>query len=125
MKIDINFRFDRNIVNNKAKKLTESTNLATYQSAIDLLNDIQKSWSSNSPSSPGNPPAVVTGQLSDSGMIEDLSTGTKSIYRVYFKAKHARFMEYGTPTVAPRPFLYPAAKRNGKKFRQRLKVVMK
>lgn len=120
--IKINFKFNRNIVNNKIKGLSEATNSATYETGIATLEDIQASWSSNSPSNPNEPPAVDTGELSSSGTIEDKSAGVKSIYVVGFSAKYAFALEYGKPNLAPRPYIKPALLRNQKLFMKTMKM---
>lgn len=120
--ISINYRFDRNILNNKIKAIAEATNEATQQTAIQVLEDIQSNWSVNSPSLPGESPAVDTGELSGSGKILDESVGTHSIYIVGFSAKYAFALEYGKPHLAPRPYIKPAILRNAKLFKKTIKM---
>lgn len=120
--IKINFKFNRNILNNKLKGLSEATNAATQETAIAILEDIQSSWSSNSPSLPGEPPAVDTGELSGSGKILDESVDTRSIYVIGFSAKYARALEYGKPYLAPRPYIKPALLRNSKLYVKTIKM---
>jgi len=62
-------------------------------------------------SAPGEPPAVDTGTLTNSGGAERLA---QNLWAVFFSARHAALLEYGTPTIEARPFLRPAVER----FRQ-------
>lgn len=58
----------------------------------------------NRSSAPGEAPAVQSGQLISSGE----ARGQGSAVIVAFTAEHAPYMEFGTSTIAPRPFLRPA-----------------
>lgn len=66
---------------------------------------VQQHWSASSPSSPGNPPAVVTGELKNSIRVVRMSARH---YRVVVLAEHGLYLEFGTSRMAPRPFLTPA-----------------
>jgi hypothetical protein len=122
LEIEIEFRSDRNILNNIAKRITDRTNETSLETANAILQDIQESWSSSSPSNPGETPAVVTGELSDSAIILDESSGILSKYKIVFKAKHAILLEYGTGKMAARPFVKPAVLRNRGLFKKRFRV---
>lgn len=56
-------------------------------------------------SAPGEPPASDTGHLVTNSGIERVQTG---LYKVWFGAEYAEALEFGTPTIAERPFLRPA-----------------
>lgn len=72
----------------------------------DAINDhVQTHWSASSPSSPGHPPAVVTGELKNSIRVVRMSANH---YRVVVMAEHGLYLEFGTSRMAPRPFLSPA-----------------
>lgn len=66
---------------------------------------IQTHWSPDSPSSPGDPPAVVTGELKNS--IRLIKVG-KGHWRVVVLAEHGLHLEFGTSKMAARPFVSPA-----------------
>ncbi len=86
------------------------------ETAENITNDIDAHWSQVSPSSPGNPPAVVTEELKRSATIELLpgSERSKIAKQLTYKADHASFTEYGTlnkdgsTRMAPRPWFRPA-----------------
>lgn len=82
-----------------------------------IREDIQTSWSMGSPSSPGQPPAIVTGRLDESIEVERISP---SIWSVKSDAPYAAFLEFGTRKMAPRPFFKPAAERQRDKHIQRV-----
>jgi HK97 gp10 family phage protein len=60
-------------------------------------------------SAPGEPPASDTGRLANS--IRTEYDATRLVGRVVVDAVHGPFLEYGTQTLAPRPFLRPALAR--------------
>lgn len=70
---------------------------------------VQANWSVSSPSSPGNPPAVVTGELKSSVRLVKINN---KHYRLEARADHAIPLEFGTSRMAPRPFLAPAVEAN-------------
>ena len=108
MDISVNWRVDRNILNNISNGLHAKTEEAVEEAADKILAYVQTSWSDVSPSDPFNPPAVVTGALSESGEVVHTSIGTKSEFKVQFLAEYALYLELGTFKIAPRPFLQPA-----------------
>lgn len=57
---------------------------------------------------PGQPPAIWTGQLFAS--ISKEKTGATS-GRVYTRVDYAKYLEYGTRKMRPRPFMRPAARK--------------
>lgn len=68
----------------------------------------QEHMTPESPSAPGEPPAVVTGTLKASiaHRVEDEDGQTVGI--VGTGVEYARPLEFGTSRMAARPFLYPA-----------------
>jgi len=64
------------------------------------------SWSPHSPSSPGNPPAKVSGTLDESIEVVHVGQGEWS---VMVGAPYSGFLEDGTSRMEPRPFVAPAA----------------
>jgi HK97 gp10 family phage protein len=61
-------------------------------------------------SAPGEAPAVDTGVLRASGGVEP--AGDRDGWWAYFSAEYGLYLEYGTPTIEPRPFLRPAVEQH-------------
>lgn len=82
--------------------------------AVEWVGDyIQGNWSDNAPSSPGNPPALITGGLEDSISIEQSRDGGGRFakgWSIIFKAPYAAALEfgYGPRNLKPRPYVRPA-----------------
>ncbi len=75
---------------------------------------IRASWSDKSPSAPGNPPAVVSGELDRSIVVRKVNVGfigSKKAHATTAGAAYARMLEEGTIKMAARPFVRPAAER--------------
>ena len=64
------------------------------------------SWSPSSPSSPGEPPAKVSGDLDQSIEVVHVGQGE---WAVTVSAPHAGFLEKGTVYMQARPYIEPAA----------------
>lgn len=73
--------------------------------AADYTVEINTHWSRESPSTPGEPPAVDTGNLKNSIVASPEKPGR---WVVNIGAKYAPMLEFGTPVMAARPFAYPA-----------------
>lgn len=56
-------------------------------------------------SAPGEPPSVDTGRLVQSGSVIPIERGAQ----VRYDTEYAAPLEFGTQTMEPRPFLFPAA----------------
>src|SRR5689334_22411662 len=82
---------------------------ALGETAEGGANYIVKHFSTHVPSSPGNPPAVRTGQLRDSITYGRVAALLWAVYAGDSKAYYAPFLEYGTRKMAARPFMRPAA----------------
>lgn len=63
-----------------------------------------------SPSPPGEPPAVVTGNLRNSILAKAGSDGSREWW-VRVGAEYGVYLEFGTAKMAARPFMRPAAER--------------
>jgi len=74
--------------------------------AIEGRSEIKDSWSEISPSSPGQPPAVVTGHL-DRSVEADLSQTKSFMAFIRANALYAAPLEFGTHKMAARPFFRP------------------
>lgn len=72
-------------------------------------------------SAPGEPPAVDTGNLINSGYAMQKRLG---LWEVGFTAEYAAPLEYGTARIAPRPFLRPALEAYRQMFYDALRAVL-
>lgn len=68
-----------------------------------------------SPSSPGEPPAVVTGTLRASITHRVDDEDSEPVGYVGTGVKYAQPLEFGTSKMAARPFLFPALEKNREK----------
>ena len=68
--------------------------------------DIRASWSPVSPSSPGQPPAIDTGEL-DASMEADRSQVKSFTGYIRANAEHGAPLEFGASHMEPRPFMRP------------------
>lgn len=73
--------------------------------AFNVQAHFMTNMSSSSPSSPGSPPAVVTGNLKNSSSVGMRDENTAE-FRV--GAEYILPLEFGSATVAPRPSVVPA-----------------
>ena len=74
------------------------------------------------PSQPGRPPHMQTEELHDSiGSQVHQANATKVNLTFFADAEHAEYMEFGTKTIAPRPFLRPHRDRFRQRFLEKLK----
>lgn len=71
-------------------------------------------------SAPGEPPAQDTGRLSNS--ITASIEGKRA--EVAANVEYAPFLEFGTRTMQPRPFLFPALEQERPKWNKRLNAVV-
>lgn len=77
--------------------------------AMDTEAEIKNNFSPNSPSSPGMPPGVDTGNLKNS--IVAVKGDTTFTYLVQVGAEYGADLEYGTAKMAARPYVLPAVER--------------
>lgn len=100
------------------------------QRAVD---EIRNNWSPESPSAPGEPPAMVTGYLDSTVEAENqgrnalgqfASGDSATSYVVRVKAPYADFLEHGTRKMEPRPFLLAAVMRAGDSLPDEFKGVI-
>jgi len=73
-------------------------------------------------SAPGQPPASDTGRLASSITLEEEGQFTVTVSA---KAKYAAYLEYGTRTIAPRPFMVPAKQKAEPAFKEALEIALK
>lgn len=94
--------------------------LAVFDAVMGKINT-----PSNTPSSPGSPPHKFTGDLVEGTVhIEDPAKGALIGFRA--PASHAHLLQFGTPYMAPRPFLDVAFEASGAQHRieETFKMVM-
>lgn len=101
-------------------KHAEDIALPAVHEATQSIHDyIREHWSSSSPSSPGNPPAVVTGYLDQSIKIERRDAlgrfaiiGNAVSYLIKVEADYALALEFGNSAtnLQARPFFIPAVR---------------
>lgn len=72
-------------------------------------------------SAPGEPAASDTGKTAKSLRVKAKGLDAE----VFSKLKVALYMEFGTATIAPRPFLFPAAEEDTPKLIKELKGLIK
>ena len=82
---------------------------AMLRSAVfETQADIMSSFAGSSPSSPGQPPAVVTGNLKNSITVKKIKVLS---YVLNVGAEYGLPLEFGTRHMAARPFIRPAVMR--------------
>ena len=82
----------------------EQLAVMTQAEAKRLLNQKQ----SPPPSEPGQPPHKATGTLARSIVVQKTKTAFVITTRVISRVRYGLFLEIGTRTIAPRPYLRPA-----------------
>lgn len=113
------------IIEKLRRQVPENAKAITRQAADDTKSYMQAHWSSMSPSSPGEPPAVVTGMLDASIEVEPTGGGAKPSFNLKVQAWYASYLEYGTKNMAARSFIRPAMYWLQKSYRTRFKNVFK
>lgn len=82
-----------------------------------VFDEIQGHWSGSSPSSPGNPPAVVSGALDNSITSYQVAGGLNPAFQIDASGMdYAGFLEDDTSKMSARPFFRPAMERAKKYF---------
>lgn len=96
------------------KRLPGQAGMVVQKMALDCEADIKLNFSSESPSQPGDPPGVDTGNLKNSVIAEPV---TELSWVVKIGAEYGSHLEYGTHNddgstrMAARPFVRPAVER--------------
>jgi len=115
----IKMKSDFTILDGGMRRLQPMVEKTMSESVESIINRIRYNWSSASPSSPGQPPAVVSGNLDES--IKSDNTGRSSagqfakgsdisMWFIRVEADYGAALEYGDPSknLAPRPYIAPA-----------------
>lgn len=104
------------------RELPGSADRIVRELAFELKADIKTHWSATSPSSPGQPPAVVLGNLTNSIMARPYR---RMVWRVDVDAEYGYPLEFGTARMAARPFVRPAVWRLAKTIPARFRALIK
>lgn len=100
-------KVDMRVLRELTANVPERALAVVQKIAQDVETDIKQNFSPSSPSSPGTPPAVVTGKLKNSIVAV---RANKTSWTVKYIG-YAVYLEYGTPKMAARPFFKPAVER--------------
>lgn len=117
--MNIKFFKDTAILDGMVNNQSAYLNPALEATANAVVDYIRGGWSSSSPSSPGQPPAIVTGNLDESVHAENTGRSGAGTFAkgsavqswfVQVEAEYAAALEFGSPStnLAPRPFISPA-----------------
>lgn len=97
-----------NRIKSTGESLTNKFNDFLFFLAEHGAEDIVDNYTTDHiPSSPGEPPAVRTGNLRDSTVAEKHD----NYATIDVGAEYAEWLEFGTSKIAPRPFVRPAVQR--------------
>lgn len=131
----VTVRVDATKLNQIIASLPSASDKLIGQIAFGIQGDAQQSFGSGPDgqtykrgkithvaSSPNFPPNTDTGNLINSAFTRQVKQGT---WMTGFMADYAAGLEFGTPHIAPRPFLYPAVFRAAKDFAKRFGVLFK
>lgn len=98
-----NYTLDTTKLDEIIRSLPSKIDAFLSTTSDEIVSEVKESFG-ESPSAPGEPPGVITGALRDS--VEAMKTGDGS-YQVIVGENYGRFLEFGTETIAPRPFMTP------------------
>lgn len=117
--MSMRFIADTSGVDYLLKHADEMADAGAYEAVTGIYDYIRANWSSESPSSPGNPPAMVTGYLDQSIKVEKrdalgrfASAGKAISWVIRVEAEYALALEFGNDAtnLKARPFFHPAVK---------------
>lgn len=117
----VSIKLDTEVLDRLAREAGARADRACGEVAFTYEGDVKDHFTT-SPSSPGEPPGVVSGQLKNSVQARKIRD---RYWIVAVGAAHGAFMEHGTARIAARPFMRPAAERIARKFAGAFKLVVK
>lgn len=129
--MQVTFKANTTVLDLLDKNAPKITDRAVREVLEKVKDTIRDNWSAESPSSPGNPPAVVTGYLDQSLKVQrrDIlgrfsTPGNTTSWSLKVNAEYGAALEFGRPEInlAPRPFLRPAIKGVEKALGDRIKI---
>lgn len=106
------------IVSHRARNTDEALGEVTTL----IVQHMKTHWSASSPSAPGEPPAVDTGTLANS--IEGKPHIRGRTWHIT-GVEYGEFLEFGTPRMAARPFIYPAVHAVRRKLKDEFKRLVR
>ncbi len=106
-----------------SKYAAKNTEQIVWDEVNEIVDDMNASWSPSSPSVPGQPPAVVSGNLRDSISARQTTKGDKPAVMIEVKAHYASFLEFGTARMSRRPFIRPAMFRAEQRYPNKFKRI--
>lgn len=120
-KPSIAWQLDRRVLDMLIRTVQNRADDVCGQAAYELQADVQTHFSAQSPSSPGEPPAVVTGNLRASMTVARIR---QALWEMRVGAEYGVYLEFGTPRMSARPFVRPAVWRLSKRFGKLFKVIV-
>lgn len=117
--IQMKMKSDLSILDGGLNALTPMVDKTMEEATDSIINRIRYNWSSSSPSTPGEPPAVVTGTLDESVTKDNTGRNARgqfasgadiTAWYIRVEAPYANALEYGdsSKNLEPRPFIAPA-----------------
>lgn len=109
----VTFKVDRRMLDEWEAALPGRVSEMARELAEDTAQEVRDNWSTRSPSEPGDPPAMVSGNLDASIEVQPVAQGFVMVrgWAVVATARYSGFLEGGTWRMRARPFLAPAAMR--------------
>src|SRR4051812_26774339 len=106
------------------KKLTAKFQKAAKDTGKEAVRELKQTLSEPYPpaSKPGEPPHKRTGELQQSVGYEVTTEDKVVKLTLKVTADHAFYLEYGTATLAPRPFFRRAFDKATKAFRKKVRT---
>ncbi len=101
--------------------MPDAVDRACGKVANDICADVIANFSPNSPSEPGQPPGIDTGNYKNNIDAKRLKPRR---WAARFRTKYAAALEYGTKRMAARPHIHPAVKRQAKRMPHELKITI-
>lgn len=123
MTSQVNVTVDLSGLRRLERRLPGNADRLLGELAMEFVQYVKTHWSPQSPSAPGQPPAIDTGTLTNSIDTVVIMRGRE--WRVVVKAEYGRGLEFGTPRIAARPFMRPAAVHIRQRVPDKMKELMR